>query len=174
MCVRVLSSRTSARCADRNTHVCVFLCACVWFSCLFAPGVPMKLAPVAWKVGDWRWLSIHMEGAMSWRWGSFASRGRPERVRLPDTTQLLDAVLGPNMRRKAENAERDADNERPCEPPPPPPLAARFSASRAKYACPSALCFQSVMGSGLGLSGWLNPCMSSGGMSSSSRTVGKL
>ena len=46
-----------------------------------------------------------MEGAISCKWGSFASKGAAPLVRLPEITQLLDAVEGPNTRRKVEKGD---------------------------------------------------------------------
>src|SRR5688572_32365787 len=59
---------------------------------MITPGNPADVTPAIRTPGALRCVMYQIEGADGRRWGSFASSGLPETVRLPLITQLLLAA----------------------------------------------------------------------------------
>src|SRR2546421_2346690 len=68
------------------------------------PGNPGEVTPATRTPGALRWTMYQIEGALAGRCGSFASKGFPEAVCLPLTTQLLLASANSTSRPKPESA----------------------------------------------------------------------
>src|SRR5882762_3779708 len=71
------------------------------------PGSPGEVTPATRTPGALRWTMYQIEGALAGRCGSLASKGFPEAVCLPLTTQLLLASPKPTSRPRRES-ERDS------------------------------------------------------------------
>src|SRR6185295_5888375 len=89
------------------------------------PGRPAVVTPATRTPGALRWTRYQIDGALGARCGSFASKGFPEAVCLPLTTQLLLAARASAYRPRRES-ERDSNSwssasafssaiEAPCE-----------------------------------------------------------
>jgi hypothetical protein len=62
--------------------------------CSFWPiigiGIPAKQRPLTLNRPPFKCISYHLGGCVNFKCGSFAKRGLPDSVRVPETTQLLE------------------------------------------------------------------------------------